>query len=56
MKPDAPQHETGAPPEASESETTGLPGFRTWPAIYWFVTGVFAVMVVLLTALTRMFS
>lgn len=45
-----------APKPEPESEATGLPGFRTWRAVYWFVAGVFVVTVALLTILTRMFS
>lgn len=56
MTPPASQHESGAAPGASENEATGLPGFRTWRAVYWFVAGVFAVVVGLLTVLSRMFS
>ncbi len=43
-------------PAKPEPEPTGLPGLRTWGAVYWFVTGVFAVVLALLIALTRMFS
>jgi hypothetical protein len=56
MNPTAPKIERDTPPEAAESEATGLPGLRTWCAVYWLVAGVFAVVVGLLTALTRMFS
>lgn len=35
---------------------TGLPGLRSWPAVYGFVLGVFALWVVLLTVLSRTFS
>ncbi len=43
-------------PDLPESETTGLPGLRTWRAVYWLVAGVFAAVVGLLTMLSRMFS
>ena len=56
MNPVVPKIEPGTPPEPSESEATGLPGLRTWCAVYWLVAGVFAVVVGLLTVLTRMFS
>jgi len=56
MNPVPPTNETGGPLAASESETTGLPGLRTWGAVYWLVIGVFALVVGLLTVLTRMFS
>jgi hypothetical protein len=48
------------PPIASgdeiESEGTGLPGFKTWRAVYLFVIVTFVVWVVLLEALMRAFS
>jgi hypothetical protein len=46
----------GAPGEGIDSEETGLPGFKTWPAVYWFVFVTFVVWVVLLEALSRAFS
>lgn len=51
MRP-APQ-ETSA---ESDDRRTGLPGLRTWPAVYWFVLGVFVIWVALLTWLTRHFA
>jgi len=50
---------TPAPPGPEhrvDQEGTGLPLFRTWRAVYWFVFAAFAAWVVLLTALTRAFS
>jgi hypothetical protein len=50
---------TPAPPGPKHSvdeEGTGLPVFRTWRAVYWFVFAAFAAWVVLLAALTRAFS
>ena len=35
---------------------TGLPGFRTWRAVYWVVLAIFAFWVGWLTALPRLFS
>ena len=35
---------------------TGLPGLRTWRAVYWAVTAIFLLWVALLTALTQLFS
>jgi hypothetical protein len=43
------------PPE-SDDRSTGLPLLRNWPAVYWFVLVVFVLYVVLLTALSRVFS
>ncbi len=39
------------PPERPDDET-GLPGLRTWPAVYWAVVVFFAVCVVLLALLS----
>jgi hypothetical protein len=44
------------PPDADDEKTTDLPGLRTWPAVYAFVLGTFAVWVVLLVWLARAFS
>jgi len=52
MKPAPPTSNIGA----VDDDETGLPGLRTWPRVYLFVLGVFVVWVVLLTALTLMFS
>jgi hypothetical protein len=35
---------------------TGLPGLRSWPAVYLFVLGVFVLWIVALTVLTRSLS
>jgi len=43
-------------PPASHEEPPELPGFRTWRGVYLFVLGWFAVVVLLLTLLTRAFS
>jgi hypothetical protein len=42
-------------PEPND-ETTGLPGLRTWRAVYLVVLGVFVLWVGLLTVLTEMYS
>ena len=41
------------PPDDAD---TGLPGFRTWRAVYAFVLGVFVLWVALLAWLTERFS
>ncbi|HTB63701.1 MAG TPA: hypothetical protein VK737_08935 [Opitutales bacterium] len=51
MKPAAPTNPTPA-----ADEGTGLPGLRTWNAVYWLVVAEFVVTVGLLVALMRMFS
>jgi hypothetical protein len=39
-----------------EAEETGLPGFRTWNRVYLLVLIHFAIWIVLLIALTHLFS
>jgi hypothetical protein len=46
----------GAPKASIDEEGTGLPGFRTWPAVYFFVVAAFAAWVVFLAVLTRVYS
>jgi hypothetical protein len=46
----------GAVGEGIDAEGTGLPGFKTWPAVYLLVLVIFVVWVVLLEALTLAFS
>jgi hypothetical protein len=41
---------------ATDDDATGLPGLRTWPAVYAVVLGAFVLWIVLLTALSRAFS
>jgi hypothetical protein len=48
------------PPEPVENkirndEDPGLPGLHSWPAVYLLVLGSFALWIVLLVALTRMY-
>ena len=45
-----------SPPTASEDESPGLPGFRTWRGVYAVVLGVFALWIALLALLTAKFS
>ena len=44
------------PEPKPNDETTGFPGLRTWRGVYTFVLVTFALWVVLLIVLTRMFS
>lgn len=39
-----------------DDESPGVPVFRTWRGVYWFVLGSFAVVVVLLALFTRAFA
>jgi len=41
---------------APETEKTGLPLLRSWPAVYIFVLGSFVLWVALLVALTKIYS
>ena len=50
------KHPIATEPSARESEETGLPVFKTWPAVYLFVFATFVVWVLLLAALTGIFS
>jgi len=43
-------------PADTESETTGLPGVRSWRMVYALVAIIFILYVVLLTALTRWYQ
>ena len=38
----------------SDDDAPGVPGFRTWRGVYWFVLGWFAGCVLGLTLLTRL--
>jgi hypothetical protein len=44
------------PAPTSDDDSTDLPFLATWPAVYAFVLGTFAVWVVLLVWLARAFS
>jgi hypothetical protein len=56
MNPESLQNIAGTPADPPESEATGLPGFRSWGAVYGFVLATFVIWVGLLTALSEMFS
>jgi hypothetical protein len=44
------------PPDRSDAEPPGLPGFRTWRGVYLFVFGWFVLVVLLLAGFSRIFS
>jgi hypothetical protein len=46
------------PPKLPEpdDEITGLPGFRTWRGVYWFVFACFIAVVIGLTVFSRYFA
>ena len=37
-------------------ESPGVPGFRTWRGVYWFVFACFVLVVVALTIFSRVFA
>ena len=43
---------TSEPPD----ESPGVPGFRTWRGVYWFVFACFVLVVVALTIFSRVFA
>lgn len=50
-----PRHRAADDP-AVDDATTGVPGLRTWRAVYVVVATIFVVWIVLLTILTESFS
>ena len=60
MPPEADTTRTGNVPTGPVGErldeSTGLPWFRTWRGVYWFVLGCFVLYVVLLTIFSVAFS
>jgi hypothetical protein len=47
----------GPPPEpATDDESPGVPGFRTWRGVYLFVFAFFILVVVLLALFSRLFA
>lgn len=57
MRP-APEKTPAAPANdtVGDDRDTGLPGLRTWRAVYWFVLAVFALVVIGLTVFSRVFA
>ena len=53
--PDISQPPPAAAP-AQPDEPPGVPGFRTWCGVYWFVAACFVAVVVLLAVFTQVFS
>ena len=46
----------GTRPPTSHEESPGVPGFRTWRGVYWFVFACFIGGVVALTIFARVFA
>jgi hypothetical protein len=40
----------------SEDESPGVPWFRSWRGVYWFIVAAFVVYVVFLAVLPRLFA
>lgn len=45
-----------APEDRRGDDSPGVPGFRTWRGVYWFVFGCFIAMVIALTIFTRVYA
>ena len=45
-----------SPDPATDDASPGVPGFRTWRGIYWFVFAAFVVVVILLALFSRAFA
>jgi hypothetical protein len=43
-------------PEPKDEESPGLPGFRSWRGVYWFVFGCFLLVVIGLTLFSHAFA
>lgn len=43
-------------PKKDDADAPGVPGFRTWSGVYWFVFAAFAAMVAALTLFSRFYS
>jgi hypothetical protein len=39
-----------------QNDSPGVPGFRTWRGVYFFVLGCFAAMVIALTIFTHLYA
>ena len=45
----------GSPREVKD-DAPGVPGFRSWRSVYWFVFGSFVLMVVALALFSRVYA
>lgn len=41
---------------ADDNEPPGVPGFRSWGAVYWFVFGAFVVLVIALAIFSQIYG
>lgn len=44
------------PTPEPKDDSPGVPGFRTWRGVYWFVLGCFVLVVLALTLFSRFFA
>lgn len=44
------------PDTSASDESPGVPGFRSWRAVYWFVFGFFVACVLALTVFSHVFA
>jgi len=51
-----PRMNSTPPPDNSDTESPGVPGFRTWRGVYWFVFGTFVAVVIALAIFTRIYA
>ena len=47
---------TPGTPEPDNDDSPGVPGFRTWRGVYWFVLGCFVLVVLALTLFSRFYA
>ena len=53
----SPGDQGGLKPAPLESDDSpGVPGFRTWRGVYWFVFGAFVLVVVALAIFARIYA
>lgn len=45
-----------APTPEPHDDSPGVPGFRTWRGVYWFVLGCFVLVVLALTLFSRFYA
>lgn len=45
-----------APTPEPNDDSPGVPGFRTWRSVYWFVLGCFVLVVLALTLFSRFYA
>jgi hypothetical protein len=47
---------TRPPPPPEDHEPPGVPGFRSWRGVYWFVFGAFVLLVIVLAIFSRVYA